>query len=133
MELLTSSGPIIACSTNINSNTAIAIIRLSGFEDVEIFKDCFVLKEIEPRFAHFTKIVDQNKNLLDEIVLTYFKGPHSYTGENVLELSVHGNKVNVQRIINFFKKQYKFKEALPGEFSYRALKNNKLTLFILKI
>lgn len=128
MELLTSSGPIIACSTNINSNTAIAIIRLSGFEDVEIFKDCFILKEIKPRFAHFTKIVDQNKNLLDEIVLTYFKGPHSYTGENVLELSVHGNKVNVQRIINFFKKQYNFKEALPGEFSYRALKNNKLTL-----
>ena len=128
MKLLQSSGPIIACSTNINSNTAIAIIRLSGFEDISFLKSAFSIKKIKPRYAHFCKLFGKDQVVLDEIILTYFPAPSSYTGENTLELSVHGNRINVENIINYFIENYDFNRALPGEFSYRALKNNKLSL-----
>jgi tRNA modification GTPase len=65
--------------------------------------------------------------VIDEIVLTYFKGPNSYNGEDILELAVHGNPINVRRIIELFKRSG-VREANPGEITYRALRNNKMTL-----
>ena len=128
MELLKSDGPIIACSTNLSSNSAIAVIRLSGFESIDFILPYISISKIKPRYAHFCKLFDDNKKILDEIILNYFKGPHSYTGENTLELSVHGNVINTEKIIEFFITNFNFKRALPGEFSYRALKNNKLSV-----
>ena len=129
MKFLYSDDPIIACSTNNNSNCAIAIIRLSGFQDLEILKEFLSIdpKSIKPRYAHFCKIQYQDV-IYDEVVATFFKGPNSYNGENILELSVHGNTFNVDRIISLFIDFCGFRNAYPGEFSYRALKNNKLSL-----
>ena len=129
MNYLYTDDPIIACSTGGQSNTAIAVIRLSGFESLIDLNDYFDidLEKIKTRYAYFCKIVDSDE-VVDEIVLTYFKGPNSYNGENILELSVHGNIFNIERVINLFTENNKFRTANPGEFTYRALKNKKLSL-----
>jgi tRNA modification GTPase len=121
-------GPIIACSTGNVVNSAISVIRISGFKNLDFLNNKLSInyKKIKPRYAHFTKLFD-NKKLLDEIILTYFPAPHSFNGENIIELSVHGNILNVNRIIDFFINNG-FRSAKPGEFAYRALKNKKLNL-----
>jgi len=127
MNLLTSDGPIIACSSGNNSNTAITLIRLSGFNDITDILSAFSLTKFIPRKAHFCNIIQDDK-ILDEVIAIFFKAPHSYTGENVLELNVHGNRLNVERIISFFVDKFNFSYANPGEFTYRALKKGKLNL-----
>src|SRR5690606_12775665 len=82
---------------------------------------------IEPRRVYYTKL-RHNDVVLDDVCLTYFEGPKSYNGENILELSIHGNTLNTERILEFFIKVGKCRLASPGEFTYRALKNRKLTL-----
>lgn len=129
MEFLYSNEPIIACSTSTQSNAAIAIIRISGFKDLSSFEHLFAAKlsKVQPRHVYFTKLVLSDQ-FVDDICLTYFQAPKSYNGENILELSVHGNTLNVERIIEMFVKEAGCRLASPGEFTYRALKNKKLTL-----
>ena len=121
--------PIIACSTGGNSNTAIALIRLSGFKDLLDLQKFFSFKltKVTKRTSHLTNIIFQDK-VFDNGLLVYFPAGESFTGENVLELSVHGNQLNIQRIIHLFLENGGFRAAHPGEFSYRALKNKKLSL-----
>ena len=121
--------PIIACSTGGFKNTAIAIIRISGSDILNITSNFFSLKidKIKVRYAHYCKIIHKDK-IYDDIILTYFKGPNSYNGEDILELSVHGNILNINRIIDLFTDNSPIRLAYPGEFTSRALKNKKLTL-----
>jgi len=121
--------PIIACSTGLQTNSAIGLIRISGFSDLSIFQDFFKidLANVKARYSHFTSIIDGDITL-DEIVLTFYSAPNSYNGENILELGVHGNQINIQRIISLFINSKLVRAAKEGEFSYRALKNKKLTL-----
>jgi tRNA modification GTPase len=129
MNLIYSDDPIIACSTGGLTNTAIAIIRISGNNLLDTLQPFFSLdfNSLKPRYAHYCKFFFKTK-MIDEIVLTYFKGPNSYNGEDTFELSVHGNVLNINRIITLITKNSSIRTAHPGEFSYRALKNNKLTL-----
>ncbi len=121
--------PIIACSTGTLSNTAIAVIRLSGFSDLLSLQPyfSFALKKVKPRFSHLTNIIS-NHQIFDNGLLVFFPKDKSYTSENVLELSVHGNQLNIQRILDLFINSAGFRAAHPGEFTYRALKNKKLSL-----
>ncbi|MCT4642455.1 MAG: 50S ribosome-binding GTPase [Bacteriovoracaceae bacterium] len=129
MNFIYSDEPIIACSTNNSVNSAIAVIRLSGFKDLSFLNDIISIdtSSIKRRYAHFCSLIFDNKKI-DDIVLTYFEGPNSYNGENILELGVHGNIINVENIIELFITHKKFRRAAPGEFSYRAYKNGKLSL-----
>lgn len=126
---LEGNDPIIACSTGSGHNTAIAVIRLSGFNFINDLQATFSvsLKKIRPRYVTRTKILRGNK-VLDDALITYFPAPSSFTGENILELSVHGNQLLVMEILDTFCKYHGFRHAVPGEFSYRAYKNKKLTL-----
>lgn len=128
MFFLDDQQPIIALSTG-TTNSALAILRLSGFADYLDFASSFSSNyfSLQARRATLVKIFDQGK-LLDEAMVTLFPAPNSYTGENVLELAVHGNQLNVQRLIDFFVRQHHCRLAAAGEFTYRALKNNKLSL-----
>jgi tRNA modification GTPase len=121
--------PIIACSSSVASNSAISLIRISGFEEVKDFQKVFSkdLSNIQSRKVYYCDLIKDEK-VIDSIVFTYFKGPNSYNGENILELSVHGNVLNVNRIIKIFIDNFNIRHAKPGEFSYRALKNEKLNL-----
>ena len=128
MKFLYSDEPIIACSTCNHANAALAVIRMSGFKDLSYLSPFFTHSgPIEPRRVYYTKLVLQGQTI-DDVCLTYFEGPKSYNGENILELSIHGNTLNTERIINLFVKHAGFRLAAPGEFTYRAMKNRKLTL-----
>lgn len=128
MNFYSDDSPIIACSTGASANTAISVIRLSGFKNLTDLQSVFSqnLTKLKPRFVSRTLIQDNSP--IDDILLVFFPAPHSFTGENVLELNVHGNLFNVRKIIDLFKSKFNFREANPGEFTYRALKNKKLSL-----
>lgn len=122
--------PIVASATNLDRTSALAVIRLSSptrFDLNGFFSKPF--SEFSARSAHLVKIFDPSlkDTTLDEALVTFFPAPHSFTGENVIEISCHGNPVNVQRIIDCLVGQFNFQHAFPGEFSYRALKNKKLS------
>ena len=130
MKFLYSDDPIIACSTSTLANAAIGVIRISGFKSLSQFAPFFhkdLTGPIEPRKVYYTKLVLQGQ-ILDDLCFTYFEGPKSYNGENILELSVHGNTLNIERILDLFLGHGGCRLAQPGEFTYRALKNKKLTL-----
>lgn len=130
MKFLYSDDPIIACSTCTHAHAAMAVIRISGFKSLTQFAPFFekdLAGPIEPRRVYYTKLVLQGQ-IIDDICLTYFQGPKSYNGENILELSVHGNTLNIERILELFVAHGGCRLANPGEFTYRALRNKKLTL-----
>ena len=129
MNFLYSDEPIIACSTGNQSHAAISVLRISGITKLVSLQKFFKksLEFIEPRKAYFTQLLDED-TVLDDIVFTFFQGPNSYNGENILELCVHGNLLNIERILKLFIAKAGFRLAAPGEFTYRALKNRKLTL-----
>jgi tRNA modification GTPase len=129
MNFYSDDKTIIACSTGTSSNTAIAVLRLSGFKNLEDLQAFFSisLKKIIPRQSHLSNIIFKDK-IFDQAVIVYFPEGKSYTGENVLELSVHGNLLNIQRILNLFTENADIRLSHPGEFTYRALKNKKLNL-----
>ena len=129
MKLLYDNKPIIACSTGTTSNTAIALIRMSGFGSLEELQQFFSfdLGRVRPRYSHLTNVLSSGV-VLDNALLVFFPNGSSFTGENVIELSIHGNQLNIQRIIDLFIRNSDFRHAEPGEFSFRALKNKKLSL-----
>lgn len=128
MKFLYSDEPIIACSTGNQSHAAMAVLRISGFKEISQFSHLISkLGPIEPRRVYYTHLRDGDE-ILDDICLTFFQGPKSYNGENILELSIHGNTLNVDRILKLFVEKGGCRAAAPGEFTYRALKNKKLTL-----
>ncbi len=128
MKFLYSEEPIIACSTCNHANAALAVLRISGFRDLGSFSPFFSHSgPIEPRRVYYTQLKSSDE-VLDDVCLTFFEGPKSYNGENILELSIHGNTLNTERILKFFIENANCRLASPGEFTYRALKNKKLTL-----
>ena len=128
-SLLYDRRPIIACSSGSLSNNAISLIRISGFENLEIFSEFFSLdiKKIKPRYVYLTNLKSEDE-VIDNVTFTWFKGPKSFNGENILELGVHGNLINVHIIIDLFVDQKICRLAKPGEFTLRALENKKLSL-----
>lgn len=120
---------IIACSSGGQANAAIAVIRLSGPFRPSDFQTLFSHVFLVPtaRRMLFGRLLD-GAETVDEVCYCFFPAPASYTGENVLELYVHGNVLNVERVMELFLRLPHVREALPGEFSLRALQNRKLTL-----
>lgn len=120
---------IIVCSSGHITNVAISKIRLSGKIDLNLLNQFFSidLVKVKPRYCYYTNLVHEGE-IIDDIVLVYFNSPHSYTGEDILELDVHGSVLNVKRVLDLFIENAGFRTANPGEFSYRALKNKKLSL-----
>ena len=114
-----------------NGVGAISIIRLSGNKAIEaanvVFRGKKVVSEMNTHTVHYGKIVDQKGEFVDDVVLSLFKSPHSYTGEDVIELSTHGNPLISQKIIEIFINQG-VRIAEPGEFTKRAFLNNRIDL-----
>ena len=129
MNFFVEDNPIIACSTGSSTNTAIAVLRLSGFHSIHSLQPFFSfdLNKVKPRFSHLSNIIFSNQ-VFDNVLFVFFPEGHSYTGENVFEISVHGNLLNIQKILQLFIDKAGFRSAHPGEFTYRALKNKKITL-----
>ena len=124
--LNTEGSTIVALSTP-RGYGGIALIRMSGPLSLSILKNIFRSdKKIAPRQATLGRIFD-DKGFIDSAVSTYYKAPHSYTGEDVVELSVHGNPFLCDLIIAALKK-HGASGAGPGEFTKRAFLNGKMDL-----
>lgn len=105
---------------------ALALIRVSGPRSLEIAQSLSGL-EFQPRLSRLSILRGRDGKPLDEAVLTFFKSPNSFTGEDMLEISCHGNPAIVERILADLVSR-ETRPAEPGEFSRRALANDKLGL-----
>lgn len=108
---------------------AIGVIRLSGSNAIEITDKIFKGKKLAAQPSHtihFGKIMDGDK-ALDEVVVSLYKAPKSYTGEDVVEISGHGSQYILEQIINLCIANGAHM-AKAGEFTQRAFLNGKLDL-----
>ena len=112
---------------------AIAVIRLSGDAAIELADTCFrarkknkTLSSVASHTLHLGDIVDGDR-IIDEVLVSIFKNPHSYTGENVVEISCHGSVYIQQEILQLFLKNGA-RHAEAGEFTLRAFLNGKMDL-----
>ena len=108
---------------------AIAVIRLSGTDAINIANQLFPSKDLSLQASHTLHVgmVSDERTALDEVVVSLFKGPKSYTGEDVVEISCHGSPFVQQQIIEAcIAKEARL--AKPGEFTQRAFLNGKLDL-----
>jgi len=109
----------------------VGMIRISGSKALHIAKKLIRSpKEIRPRFASFVSVypADENDDVaIDTGILLYFKAPHSFTGEDIIELQVHGSPFVLDRIISEVL-ECGARLANPGEFSERAFLNDKVDL-----
>jgi tRNA modification GTPase len=116
---------IIALATP-KGRSAIAVIRISGENAFEIVKK-ISHKENFRKNIFLSWLVDENKNKFEQALITLFEAPHSYTGENIAEISCHGNPLIVEKTIGLCL-HYGAVLASPGEFTQRAYLNGKLSL-----
>jgi tRNA modification GTPase len=123
----------ICAITTAPGSGAIAVIRLSGTDAIAISDKIFnsakpgkVLEKQKANTLHYGTIVDKG-NVIDEVVVSIFKAPHSFTGEDVIEISCHGS-IYIQQTILQLLLEYGASMAQPGEFSKRAFLNGKMDL-----
>ena len=103
---------------------AISIVRISGDNALEIAKK-LTKKDLKPRYATLSKLYDFNDELIDIGLVIYFKAPHSFTGEDIVEFQCHGGYAVSKLILDTLFK-YGVKPAAPGEFTKRAFLNGKI-------
>lgn len=118
--------PTIAAIATPIGQGGVGVIRLSGRDAYQI--GCRLTKKdkLTPRYAHFARFWGED-DVIDEGVVIYFKAPHSFTGEDVVEIQGHGGMV-LQNMLLARVFELGAKQASAGEFSYRAFENNKLDL-----
>lgn len=115
------------------SLTSISVIRLSGSEALEVTGRIFAgvngrdISGIRPFSIRYGHILNKDESVIDEVLVSYFKGPRSYTGEDVVEVSCHGGPLPVRRILERILEQG-VRLAEPGEFTKRAFLNGRIDL-----
>lgn len=109
---------------------AIGVIRLSGPLAIQIVDTVFHGKKLSKQASHtihFGTIRDEQNLILDEVLVSLFVEPRSYTGENVVEISCHGSNYIIQKLIRLFIRSGA-RAAQPGEFTLRAFLNGQMDL-----
>jgi len=108
--------------------SALAVVRVSGTDAIAIANRCFDkdIKKADGYTIHYGHIIDEDTRV-DEVLLSVFRNPHSYTGEDSVEISGHGSPYITKRIIETLLKNGA-RMAEPGEFTMRAFLNQKLDL-----
>jgi len=108
---------------------AIGVIRLSGKQSINIVNGLFPKKDLSRQTSHTIHVgfLVEDDNPLDEAVISLFKAPRSYTGEDVVEISCHGSPYLQQQVMDACIRQGA-RVARPGEFTFRAFINGKLDL-----
>lgn len=132
--LINRDDTIVAPATNTNISAALGIIRLSGKQAIEIADKVFLaqnkklnnLQQAKANHTYFGTIEYEGKTI-DEVVLSVYFAPHSFTGENLVEISFHGSTYICQTLLNMFI-SLGARMAEKGEFSERAFLNGKINL-----
>ena len=121
------------CAIATAQGGAIGVIRVSGPEAIEITSRIFTpisgkpLDERKPYTLAFGKILSGEGEIIDEVLVSIFRAPHSYTGENSTEISCHGSSYILQQVMRRLI-ECGCRTALPGEFTQRAFLNGKMDL-----
>ncbi len=134
MQQFSNNGDTIVAPATAAGAGAIAVIRISGSKAFEIIDGVFVAKgkskkkiaEQDSHTIHFGWIKD-GEHTIDEVLVSVFKNPHSYTGEDVVEISCHGSVFIQQQILQLLNR-HGARNAQPGEFTLRAFLNGKMDL-----
>ncbi len=124
------TSPITAIATA-PGRGGIGVVRISGKELGGIVQALFGEQQFKPRHATYIPFTQADGSVIDQGIALYFKGPHSYTGEDVLELQGHGGPVVMQMLLNRCLeagREFGLRLAQPGEFTQRAFLNDKLDL-----
>jgi tRNA modification GTPase len=113
---------------------ALGIIRISGAQSLEILSRIFTkdLTTAQPNTIHYGHIVEcdtisSHQHIIDEVLVSVFRAPHSYTGEESAEISCHGSRYILNKVLELLIQQG-CRMALPGEFTQRAYLNGKMDL-----
>ena len=121
------------CAVSTASGGAIGVVRVSGSQAISITEHIFravngkPLSERRASSLTFGHIVDENNNVVDEVLVSLFRAPHSYTGEDATEISCHGSSYILQRVVQLLLAAG-CEAAAPGEFTQRAFLNGKMDL-----
>lgn len=121
------------CALATPAGGAIGIIRLSGSDAITITDKIFQsangksLEEAKPYTLHYGEIKDKDGNTIDDVLVSVFRAPHSYTGENSTEISCHGSRYIIQQVLHRFT-EVGCRQAEPGEYTRRAYLNGKMDL-----
>ncbi|WP_088161114.1 tRNA uridine-5-carboxymethylaminomethyl(34) synthesis GTPase MnmE [Sphingobacterium sp. G1-14] len=120
---------IVALATSSGTNGAIAVIRVSGQNAIKITNEIFKGKNLLQQASHtihFGTIRD-GEEIIDEVLVSLFVAPNSYTRENSVEISTHNSKYIIERVVNLLIKKGA-RAARPGEFTLRAFLNGGMDL-----
>lgn len=120
------SETIVAISTAIGEG-AIGIVRLSGKDALQIAQRVTKTTTIRPRYAHLKYLYDEGGALIDRGIVIYFKAPHSFNGEDIVEIQSHGGIALQKRLLEVCQ-HFGARIARAGEFSKIALINGKMDL-----
>jgi len=106
---------------------SVAIVRLSGYKALDIAKKLTKKETFTPRYAHLCSLYNQDNELIDEAIVIWFKAPHSFTTEDVVEFQCHGGFMVAKKILEttLF---YGARLAEPGEFTRRAFLGGRIDL-----
>ncbi|MBR2299884.1 MAG: tRNA uridine-5-carboxymethylaminomethyl(34) synthesis GTPase MnmE [Alphaproteobacteria bacterium] len=121
---------IYALST-VYGKSGVAVIRISGQNALNAIKALtnIDIRTIKPRHAYLTTLyTKQTKDPLDHALVLYFSAPHSFTGEDIVEIQCHGSKAVLSSLLKNLSEIEDFRLAEPGEFSKRAFYNQKMDL-----
>ncbi len=116
----------IAAIATAMTNSGIGIVRISGDEALDIVRKIYKGKELKDHEIHYGYIMD-GQETIDEVLVMIMKGPHSFTGEDTVEINCHGGVYVLRRILETVIK-YGARPAEPGEFTKRAFLNGKMDL-----
>lgn len=110
-----------------HGKSGVAVIRISGDSLCDIFERFICKSDIKNRFAYFVNLNDKAGELIDQCLAIYFPAPHSFTGQDVIELHTHGAPAVINKVFEYLS-SLGMRMAEPGEFSRRAFYNNKMDL-----
>ena len=121
------SGDTIYALASGLGTAGVAVIRVSGPQVLTVLEKLCALKNPKPNYAYF-RAIQSGKKTLDKGLILYFKAPHSFTGEDVAELQVHGGRGVIQAIMRALSEIPNLRPAERGEYSRRAVINGKMDL-----
>ncbi len=109
--------------------SGVAIIRISGPDALNCLQHISVTDTLQPRKAYLRNLINLTTNqIIDKAVILIFPAPHSFTGEDIVELHIHGSRAVINILIKLLSNITNFRLANPGEFAKRAFLNGKMDL-----
>ena len=132
LSILSGGGEPI-CSLATQPGGAIGVIRVSGEKAIEVSDKVFhgvrgkYLTDAKGNTLHYGEILDKEGKTIDDVLVSVFRAPHSYTGENSTEISCHGSAYILNQVVKALI-DAGCRQAQPGEYTQRAYMNGKMDL-----